>query len=404
MDLVTIGEVQALLADKRRWMRFPESIEKEFARQTHSFRSKVIRAAIIPTLLIYNAFLLADYILVPSTFALSAVLHFCVVSPAIIAAGLFYDRIAAPAFRDAVVASIPLLVACQIMTIHILSPESGSGHYQYLAVMVLVYMNVNLRNGFRNTLIATAIFMTIYLGALLAGPSTLAAKFVGTSSIFAAAYLTLQANFRMDKDMRYTFLRRLHDRLLRESAESRAHRDALTGIANRHLLENVAEEIWLSNDDSRSPIAVVMIDIDHFKAFNDRLGHPAGDECLKRVAYGLSCAIGQGELIVRYGGEEFVALLPATDLPDAVRRAEHMRHAIAKIAIPHPGIGIGGIVTASFGVMSGPVSRHTLAELIAGADAALYAAKRSGRNVVWPPVSKVSEGVVPLFPSYKTGA
>lgn len=398
MSAAVIQEIEHILADKRRLARFPKDIEAEFLRQTHSFRTKYIRSAIVPMLFIYNIFLLADYFLVPSTLVLAAFLHFCVVSPVIILIGLLYSRLSTRLWRGVAVASVPVLIVSQIMTVHILNSGSGSEHYQYFAIMVLVFTNVNLRLGFRFAVPTTAVIAAIYLVALLAGPAVPPAKIVGTCSIAAVAYLTLLANQRMDRDMRYAFLRRLHDRLLRENAENRAHKDSLTGIANRHLLERVADEVWQSGDDDVSPVAVIMIDLDHFKAFNDRLGHLAGDECLKRVAQVLSQHVEHGELVARYGGEEFIVVLISTNLPDAVRRAERFRRAITEVAIPHPDTGIGGIVTASFGVMAGPVTRHSLAELIAGADAALYAAKRAGRNTVWPPFLKEKSGVVSALP------
>src|SRR5581483_3118719 len=135
-------------------------------------------------------------------------------------------------------------------------------------------------------------------------------------------------------------------------------------------------------------VSVVLADVDHFKALNDRYGHSAGDLCLKRVAAILTAEMrGGSDLAVRFGGEEFLLLLPGADLPSAIRIAERARRAIEAAAIPNEGATLQGIVTASFGVASSSTSDLSALELIAAADSALYAAKRKGRNQVWPPLA-----------------
>jgi diguanylate cyclase (GGDEF)-like protein len=175
--------------------------------------------------------------------------------------------------------------------------------------------------------------------------------------------------------------------------------DPLTGLPNRRYLEEKTAQIWKRSDDEVSPTAVVMIDIDHFKKYNDRHGHPAGDLCLKRVAGAVSGQLrGEADIAIRLGGEEFLLLLPQTELGEAIRIAERIRRAIESLAIPHEGLTAGCCVTASFGVMAGHVSAHPLGELLAGADTALYAAKRNGRNQVWPPLLARTSTVAVLEP------
>jgi diguanylate cyclase (GGDEF)-like protein len=396
LSAVTLADVEKLLVSSGNDARFPEAVEAEFVRRTHSFRVKVLRSSLLPTLLIYNAFLIADYILVPDTFMLAVWLHFAVVTPAILLAGLLYPRLKSGMLRNILVGSVPVLTVAQIMAIYLLNDGPDADHYQYLAIMILIFTNVNLRHGFRFAACLSAIMSAIYLAALFTGPSGAHIRFIGVTFDITVVYLTLLANYRMDRDMRHAFLRRLHDSMMREHAESRAHRDPLTGVANRHQLETYADHLWTQADDNVSPIAVIMIDVDHFKSFNDEFGHPAGDECLKRVAHALCVEMAENELVARYGGEEFIAVMPGTSLPDAAKKAERLRRAIEDIAIPHPKRGIGGVVTASFGVMAGPASLHSLSELVTGADAALYAAKRSGRNMVWPPFRRKQGEVVDI--------
>jgi diguanylate cyclase (GGDEF)-like protein/PAS domain S-box-containing protein len=163
-----------------------------------------------------------------------------------------------------------------------------------------------------------------------------------------------------------------------------AHSDHLTGLANRRRFA-----LQLQREASRacrdgSPLAIVMIDIDRFKLFNDRYGHPAGDRCLRAVAQAVAAAVQRpGDLAARYGGEELVVLLPATTLAGARVIAERIAEAVRARAIPHAG-GIGGIVTVSIGVAAGvPDSAADADLLLAEADRALYGAKAAGRARVW---------------------
>jgi diguanylate cyclase (GGDEF)-like protein len=118
----------------------------------------------------------------------------------------------------------------------------------------------------------------------------------------------------------------------------------------------------------------------------------AGDLCLKRVA---SCALAElrneEDAAVRYGGEEILILLPDSEMRDAVRVAERIRRLVESLAVPHEALGSRAVVTASLGVAAAPVSTVSASELISAADAALYAAKRNGRNQVWPSLLKKSD-------------
>jgi diguanylate cyclase (GGDEF)-like protein len=159
--------------------------------------------------------------------------------------------------------------------------------------------------------------------------------------------------------------------------------DDLTGIANRRFFERALTDEWNRARRHEQPLALILLDLDHFKDLNDRRGHPAGDDCLRRVGGFLSEAVRRsGEVVARYGGEEFAILLPATDGDSAVRVAETLRDGIEKLGIPY-GNGAGKRVTASCGVAALTPSPEISAEnLVASADRALYAAKHSGRNCV----------------------
>ena len=210
--------------------------------------------------------------------------------------------------------------------------------------------------------------------------------------IAICAYITLVANYTMERDLRRAYLFSLRDRLRHSQADATSKRDALTGLANRHHLDIELGRLWAADGDPPTMVSVILMDIDHFKQLNDEYGHGAGDLCLKRMASILIAELGAAsEGAVRYGGEEFLVVLPEMQLVDAMRIAERIRRSVETATIPNEGPGSFGMVTASFGVASASVGELTAAELIAVADTALYAAKRKGRNQVWPPLAAPSD-------------
>jgi diguanylate cyclase (GGDEF)-like protein len=159
--------------------------------------------------------------------------------------------------------------------------------------------------------------------------------------------------------------------------------DDLTGISNRRSFDRALIDEWNRARRRELPLALILLDLDHFKDLNDRRGHPAGDDCLRRIGAFLGETIRRsGEIVARYGGEEFAILLPGTDADGAIRVADVLREGIEKLGIPY-GNGAGRRVTASCGVAAiTPLEGSSPDQLVASADRALYAAKHSGRNCV----------------------
>ena len=166
-----------------------------------------------------------------------------------------------------------------------------------------------------------------------------------------------------------------HDRLERLTLV-----DQLTGLGNRRLFDESLRREWTRARRTGQGLALLMIDIDHFKLLNDAFGHPVGDERLQDVARALAaCATGGPDVVIRYGGEEFAAILPAVTPEQAVMFAERMRSAIERLDLPSP--APDGRVTVSIGVGHiDHVDSSDVKALAAAADAALYGAKQSGRN------------------------
>jgi diguanylate cyclase (GGDEF)-like protein len=158
--------------------------------------------------------------------------------------------------------------------------------------------------------------------------------------------------------------------------------DSLTGLANRRMFDERLELEWRRCRRTGRPLSILMIDIDHFKRFNDDHGHIAGDACLRSVAEQLSSSIGRAaDLVARYGGEEFAAILPETGSDEAVRLAEDVRRQVEGLELP--GLPAPAAITVSIGAATTvPDRARSPEDLVRQADASLYAAKNQGRNLV----------------------
>ena len=170
--------------------------------------------------------------------------------------------------------------------------------------------------------------------------------------------------------------------------------DTVTDVANRRQFDRALAEEWARAIRAGTSIGLVLVDVDHFKPYNDRYGHPAGDECLRRIAAVLGrTLLRAGDLVARYGGEEFAAILPLTDVDAAMAVAERMRRSVEALAMPHGATPLG-IVTISGGVAaSRPDPGTDPLDLVARVDAALYEAKATGRNRI---VASTGADAVPV--------
>jgi len=169
---------------------------------------------------------------------------------------------------------------------------------------------------------------------------------------------------------------------IRQKLETLSITDALTGLANRRHFDEVLTKEYYRHVRSGHELSLILLDIDHFKAFNDNYGHVKGDECLQQVAKVIADYSNRAaDLAARYGGEEFVCILPDTDLDGAVIIAEKIRLGIQALAIPHTGSNIAECVTASFGVVALEcISDGSPIDIVTKADELLYKAKSLGRN------------------------
>lgn len=204
-------------------------------------------------------------------------------------------------------------------------------------------------------------------------------------------YVTLFVGAIQERQERISFLQGLlleyesaERERLNEELERMAHQDALSGLANRRHFDRLLEQEWERLRRDGQTLALLYLDVDYFKAFNDNYGHGAGDYCLVSLAEVLAhSARRPGDVAARYGGEEFVVLLPGTDTAGAKEVADRILVDVDTLAIPHKASGVAKHVTVSIGVAAmQPRAGLTLMDLLQAADKALYAAKRDGRHRV----------------------
>ncbi len=202
------------------------------------------------------------------------------------------------------------------------------------------------------------------------------------------AEINTQLIHQGDRDYLIAVARDNSERLLLEAQLHKlSQQDGLTGLFNRRYFDRQLQSEWRRLRRADAPLAVLMLDVDHFKRFNDCLGHLAGDDALRRLASCLQeCLQREGDVACRYGGEEFVIILTDTGLEGASHVAARIHQRVAEMGIAHPG-GELGRLTVSIGLAIATPGQDTEPDqLIAQADQALYAAKHKGRNqtCVWP--------------------
>jgi len=168
-----------------------------------------------------------------------------------------------------------------------------------------------------------------------------------------------------------------------QQVTTEAQKDGLTGLFNRRTFERLLEEYMMAANEQKVDLCLIMLDVDHFKKFNDNYGHLLGDEVLKIVARTLTDTLKGRDVVARFGGEEFVVVLPNTPLDGAMRVADVIRQSIANKELKRKDTGQNfGRITVSLGVSSFRHHVDDIPKLIKRADEALYESKKSGRNRV----------------------
>jgi len=270
-----------------------------------------------------------------------------------------------------------VVTGISVMLISGFAAAEGLPQFQMGDVLVVVYATLFLGLLFRAVLVvATALLISFISIGLYLGVSSEHLIFAA-SVVFATTLMSVLSALRMERLLRANFI---ENRLLNDIAE----RDGLTGLYNRRMFDNLTNRLWLQAQRNQESVQVILVDIDHFKPYNDLYGHQAGDNCIRRVATIIARATKRPfDFCARYGGEEFALVLYAPSGSDSTALAEQIRRETMALNIPHAHSDAAGILTVSIGSATAePDTKRSLAGLIQSADEALYRAKQLGRNRV----------------------
>ncbi len=381
-------------------LRFEPAEEARFVQDSKAARQTHFLISGIFSLVAFNLFLLSDWMMVPDRFELALRLRLVVYTPV----ALFF-LVVCWRFREFVL-GLPAAVtewvamiggvfaAFCLVTVLLLTDSPYAGMYRCGLLPILVFGTLVMRFRFQLAVVFCGCIIALHLltvwgaqGAPSPYPELEVPMFL---LLLMVAFYTLAMNFRTEAEERLRFQRKERAAALRRELEASQARlealsrqDALTGVPNRRRFDEVAWQCWQRHHQTGEQLAVMLLDVDHFKAFNDHHGHPAGDQCLRLVAKALQDTLASGDgTLARWGGEEFIVLLPHTDEVVAHRVADRLLQSVRALQLRHEASPTRDVVTISAGVSLGrpAMDGRDLSTMVALADRALYQAKHDGRD------------------------
>ena len=391
-------EIRRFEAGSLKATHFAPALEGRYRRETGRGRARLLLVQGLFALLAYDFFIVGDYLLAPQQLLRAAIVRFGVVTPLVLLICALVRR-SRKAFWLESSASL-LCLAGAVSIVYLRSGSVGlssAASAQTGLILVLLVANCMLRIEQPFAAVTSAVILLLDAFVLgLDGQLSMMQKMFHGGIMMWVAILTLTANHTLSRERRYSYLLQLRGRLQHRllasvNAELLAlsATDRLTGLPNRRSYDERLLQLWRIAFTRGEPLSAVMIDVDHFKRLNDAHGHPYGDRVLQRVASLLQQALrGEEDFIARFGGEEFIVLLPNADSEAAMKVAERIRvlvqvagaPALQREAIFSPGDLWS---TVSCGVATEwPSDPNVSPNLIAEADAAMYRAKQGGRNRV----------------------
>jgi diguanylate cyclase (GGDEF)-like protein len=399
LDREELARAAASLEHRFTRMRFSPQLEQQFTDDGAARRLRYFCVSGWLSLLIFNGFLPVDYLMAQDVFWLAVKVRLGMFTPAAIVVLVLASfwrswtlRTFAPAVIECIVMVSGVCAAACLAYILAASRSPLSQYYHVGLMVVVMYGNVVQRLRFWYAVAFSLLVYAMHIGGVLMVPGFNPRLTLPMVALLGATVVfTLMANYALERDerRRYLLSRRrkhllgelgdVHQRLLLLS-----RMDALTGLYNRRHVTEYLDQVWQRAQHDGGDVAVIMLDVDHFKQYNDRHGHPQGDTCLVHVAAAMMASLRRpGDMVARFGGEEFIAVLPQADASVAMKAAERVRAAVQALGMAHGSSNTAQVVTVSLGVASCRAQAgSSAADLIAAADAALYRAKHGGRNQV----------------------
>ncbi|GEM_PF-530746 len=382
MSVVTLGDVDRQIGRGFKFLRFAPAIEAAFLRDYAASRVRLAVVWAVIGTLIYDSVYFGDATMMPDVFFELVVVRFGIFTPFALFSVLALRRWPSARNYDLLAISVAVLGVSLPMSVAVFSESPYLFVYQNGNVAAFLFFVIALRPRFPTIMIGLLVMCAVQFTTTKLSGAFDDVVYTGIITFYVtlAIFLAMSAYVMEHKD-RLNFLNQLRGSLLHAELERKSERDELTGLFNRHSLARVRQSLW-AGPDAGTTLAVIMLDIDRFKLFNDVHGHIEGDECLRAVCDSILKEVGPAGETFRFGGEEILVLMSDVEGRQARDMAEKIRAAIEALGIRNRGLADGQAVTASLGVVLGKPAEATLEDLLRAADAALYQAKRDGRNTV----------------------
>ncbi len=370
---------------------FPPELERRFEDDTCNVRVRDLRFTMILGTVFYYLTALTDPVFVPDL-GLNGLLLRTIPLPFMLFAIIVGTGLPGP-IRERYTAATTVLIIAQLAVIPAASKAPLAPYAFTSAMLALIYANTTLVLRFRMACAFTAVSCTVIvvLAVFRDGPGNALGWAIGLQAVIAGLF-SLVANYRIEWSARLSYLLSTREALRlralaadREALRTLSSTDELTGLANRGSLNRRCRHVFSDPVNQGRPAALLMMDVDHFKRYNDHYGHIAGDECLRAIAKRISESVrGHNDTVARYGGEEFVVLSLNITPAQAWTLADRICTAVSDLSLPHDNRGDGlDHVTISVGIATTTIGAgSSLESLMESADRGLYAAKRNGRNRV----------------------
>jgi diguanylate cyclase (GGDEF)-like protein len=396
------------------FLRFPRELEARFQRETGPSRARMLLVQGLLSLLAYDFFIVGDYFMAPELFQRAVIVRFGIVTPIVLLVAVLVKGNRSNFVRETATSFLCAIGTLSILFLHhnvnaMVTAEAETG-----LILILLVANCMLRVDLPYAVVSSTLIAVMDMVSLrIDHQMPVSQKMVSGGMLVWVAILTLTANYTLTRERRLSYLLQLRGRLQRglladANAELMAlsATDRLTGLPNRRAYDLRLMELWDICAEHNEPLSAIMLDVDHFKRLNDTHGHPYGDRVLQRIASLLQQALrAENDFAARFGGEEFVVLLPDANPSIALKVAERIRTLVQVAGSPalmRDGNGTGSQdvwATVSCGVATmWPEQGTEPSLLIAEADDALYRAKQEGRNRVCCMLGRTAVGKVTLFP------
>ena len=383
-----LNQVEADLRQSSGLLRFSSETEKVFEQVRQSRGTQHYVWTSLAGLLIYDLYLFSDALMVPDILRRSIAIHIAVTVFSLLVVYLIHRG---KVRTESIMAVLLMIVGNGIYASY--ASRTPNAVFVFFSIPLLViFGNIVLPLPFRHAVVFSALSISAVSTAIWVRPGLdTPARIYAIFLEIGVGIYTLIATYRIEKGERQAYLLTLREMLRGETLVEQnrelselSETDGLTGIANRRVFDRNLERLWHDHQQSRTPLALLLIDIDHFKRLNDTHGHANGDVCLRKVADRLNRLMHAHQSLARYGGEEFAVLLEGEGAYRAEAVAERLRAEIEIMPVvlagsdnkPHH-------ITISIGCATAiPRIGLSPAELFVAADKSLYEAKDSGRNRV----------------------